>query len=148
MIWVLAMSSGFAATFTLPMPRARRVRPPTGWASRAGHLPRYQGPAVRHGAWRHAHRRTNPARPTAAHQRVRNGAAHNARRRLRKPRDGPIAQVQHVEDPHPFVVQARLHALRTDPNHARSKTIPAYGPLRRDRIKMPFVQRTFRGHLK
>jgi hypothetical protein len=37
MIWVLAMSSGFAATFTLPMPRARRVRPPTGWASRAGH---------------------------------------------------------------------------------------------------------------
>jgi hypothetical protein len=33
----LAMSSGSAATFTLPMPRARRVRPPTGWASRAGH---------------------------------------------------------------------------------------------------------------
>ena len=44
--------------------------------------------------------------------------------------------------------QARRHALRTHPNHAGSQTISAHGPLRRDRIKMPFVQRTFRGHLK
>ena len=42
----------------------------------------------------------------------------------------------------------RLHALRTDPHHARSQTISAHGPLRRDRIKVPVVQRTFRGDLK
>ena len=82
------------------------------------------------------------------HQRVRHGAADHARRRRRKPRNGPIAQVQYVENPHALIVQAGLHALRTHPNHAGSQTISAHGPLRRDRIKVPLVQRTFRGHLK
>jgi hypothetical protein len=61
---------------------------------------------------------------------------------------GAAAQVQYVENPPALIVQAGLHALRTHPNHAGSQTISAHGPLRRDRIKVPLVQRTFRGHLK
>ena len=42
----------------------------------------------------------------------------------RKPRKGPIAQVQYVENPHALIVQAGLHALRTHPNQAGSQLSP------------------------
>jgi len=91
-------------------------------------FPRYQRLTLRHGAWRHAHRRTNPARPTAAHQRIRHGVAHLAWRRGRKPRHGPPAQIQHVEDPNAFVVSPRLYALRTHPDHAGYSDYPRLWP--------------------
>jgi hypothetical protein len=92
-------------------------------------FPRHQGSAVRHGACCDAHRRTNPARPTAAHRCICNAAAHDGRRRSRKPWDGSIAQVQHLENPHALVVQARLHALRlipTMPDHRLSPLMPRF----------------------
>ncbi len=35
-----------------------------------------------------------------------------------EPGDGPVAQVQHIKDPHTLAVPPGVHALRTDPEHA------------------------------
>jgi hypothetical protein len=63
-----------AATPRLPPPCRSTITPTL---DRRAQLPRYQRSAVWHGAWCHAHRRTNPARPTAPDQGLRNGAADN-----------------------------------------------------------------------
>jgi len=45
-------------------------------------------------------------------------AAHLARCRWREPWHGPPPQVKHRQDPLPFPIPPRLHALRPDPQHA------------------------------
>jgi hypothetical protein len=79
-------------------------------------LPGYQGPALR--PVRGAHRRSAAPRPAAAAQRLRRRPAHPARCRWREPRHGPPPQVKHRQDPFPFPIPPRLHALRPDPQHA------------------------------
>jgi hypothetical protein len=60
-------------------------------------------------------------RPSAADQRLRHRTADPAGRRRRKSRHGPAAQVQHQQDAHAFAVSPRLHALRLDPEHAKTQ---------------------------
>src|SRR5208337_4349239 len=100
-----------------------------------------KGSAFRHGAVGNPRRRADQARPAAAGQRIRHGIADPAGRCRRKPRHGPAAQVQHQQDPHPFAVPPGLHALRTDPQHARPSARPAHGDVRQGRLTSQHVQR-------
>jgi len=81
------------------------------------------------------------ARPASAGQRIRYGSADDARRCRREPRHGPAAQIQHQQDPHAFALPARLHALRTDPQHARTPTCAAHRSVRQSRLSDHRVQR-------
>src|ERR671911_204565 len=76
-------------------------------------------------------RKLRDAAVTAA-QCLRRCSAHPARRRRRKPRHGPPSQVQHRQDPHPFPVPPGLHALRPDPQHARTQAAAPGRTIRRD----------------
>ena len=66
------------------------------------------------------HRRSGAAGSAAVDQRVRDGAADHARGGRREPGDGPVAQVQHIKDAHTLAIPPGVHALRTDPEHARA----------------------------
>ena len=96
--------------------------------------------ALRHGTVGHARRRANAARPPAAGQRLRGRVADAARRDRRKPRHGPAAQVKHQQDPRPLAVPPGLHALRTDPQHARTPAAPAHGSVRQSRFGPTRIQ--------
>src|SRR3954468_19878012 len=99
---------------------------------RGGELPRYQGSALRPGPCLSSNQRPAAARPTAAAQCLCCRSAHPARRRRRKPRHGPPPQVQHRQDPHPFPVPPGLHALRPDPQHARTQAAAPRGTIRQN----------------
>jgi hypothetical protein len=79
--------------------------------------------------------------PSAAHQRLCHHPAHHARRRRRGTRHGPAAQVQYRENPHPFPLPPRLHALRIDPNHARTQAHTPHATLRHNHNSVQIVQR-------
>ena len=82
------------------------------------------------GMSRDPHRRSGAARPAAADQRLRHGAADHARHGGREPGDGPAAQVQHIKDAHTLAVPPGVHALRTDPQHAGAPAAAADAAIR------------------
>ena len=123
--WCLAASNAAA-------PLTADYRPLFKTLGRGAELPRYQGSALRHGPFLRSHQRPATARPAAAAQCVRRRSAHPARRRRREPRHGPPSQVQHRQDPHPFPVPPGLHALRPDPQHARTQAAAPRGTIRRN----------------
>ena len=122
--WCLVASNAVASSRQIIDLYAKTVE-------RGAQLPRYQGSALRHGPLRSPDRRPATARPAAAAQRLCHRPAHPARRRWREPRHGPSPQVQHRQDPHPFPVPPRLHALRPDPQHARTQAHAPHQPIRR-----------------
>src|ERR1035437_6729847 len=83
-------------------------------------VPRCQGPSFRHGLKRSSHRRSTTARQASSPERLRHRSLDAARRRRRKPRDGPPPEGQHRQTPNPFALPAGLHTLRIDPQHAGS----------------------------
>jgi hypothetical protein len=52
---------------------------------------------------------------------------------ISKPRHGPPSQVQHRQASHPFALPPGLHALRTDPDYARTAIAAPHGKVRRNR---------------
>ncbi len=87
------------------------------------------------------------ARPAMADQCLRGGAADIARRRRRGTGLRPDAQNQHRQAPGPFVVPARLHALRPDPNDAGSQATSADATLFPHAARPAALHRRFRGGL-
>ena len=81
---------------------------------------RHEGPSLRHGDGCPANLRAPTARQAASPQRLRDRSLDAARRRRRKSRHGPPSQVQHRQASHPFALPPGLHALRTDPDYART----------------------------
>ena len=73
------------------------------------------------------------ARQAASPQRLRDRSLDAARRRRRKSRHGPPSQVQHRQASHPFALPPGLHALRTDPDYARTAIAAPHGKVRRNR---------------
>src|ERR1700722_18386703 len=94
---------------------------------------RHEGPSLRHGDGCPANSDPPTARQAASPQRLRDRSLDAARRRRRKPRHGPPSQVQHRQASHPFALPPGLHALRTDPDYARTAIAAPHEKLRRDR---------------
>src|SRR5271165_141462 len=94
---------------------------------------RHQGPSLRHGDGRPANLGPTTARQAASPQRLRDRSLDAARRRRRKPRHGPPSQVQHRQASHSFALPPGLHALPTDPEHARTAIAAPHAKVWRDR---------------
>ena len=83
-------------------------------------LPGHQGPALRDGDGRDPHADPERRDRLLLISAIRDGAADHTRDGGREPGDGPAAQVQHIKDVHTLAVPPGVHALRTDPEHARA----------------------------
>src|ERR1700677_3527242 len=94
---------------------------------------RHEGPSLRHGEGCPANLGPPTARQAASPQRLRDRSLDAARRRRRKPRHGPPSQVQHRQASPPFALPPGLHALRTDPDYARTAIAAPHGKVRRNR---------------
>ena len=136
--WCLAASNAETPAATLINHYAKAL-------DHRAQLPRHQGSALRHGAGRDPHRRSATPRSAAAPQRVRIvlltllGAAGESLGMDRH------AQVQHIKDAHPLAVPPGLHALRTDPDHARASAPAADGEVRGNAAQQRAVRRVSLG---
>ncbi len=106
---------------------------------------RYQGSTLRHGFIIDAHRRADEPRPSALGQRFRDCLTDAAGHGGRKPRHGPSVEIQHQQATHSLAVPAGLHALRTDPNHARASARTADGQIRRGRDRFGALSKRYGG---
>ena len=104
-------------------------------------LPRHQGPALWDGDGRDPHRRAGATGSAAADQRVRDGAADHAGDGGRELGDGSTTQVQHIKDAHALAIPPGVHALRTDPEHARASAAAADAAVRANAGQQRVVRR-------
>ena len=111
-------------------------------------LPRQQGPALRNGHERAEDRRSATPRPPPAPQRLRHPPADDLGRRRREPRHGPPTANQHRQTPRPFPVPARLPALRTHPQYARSTPAAAHRTLSRNPTSKSHLLQALRHRVK
>jgi len=92
------------------------------------------------GAVGHPNRRADQTRPTASGQCIRHGIADTARIRRGESGYGPAAEIQYLQNAHPFPVPPGVHALRVDPQHARAPADTAHDNVRKRHLTSQHVQ--------